>query len=191
MYLLSESTGWWRGTAKFAPKEGTMRMPVSEQARRWQHHYSCCMCSTWCRFSECSICQGSARMTDVSLLQEQTTQPCGGGKNSCSQTRVERCGSLGIIRKQRRRSIAVHTPAPLKSMVSLRKHSGWLQLQEWWVYVCHRGLIHYQVRRSLQQDLGQVQESPFPHTLWTHTDSFHRNISFEDKTVEPTDGSSP
>lgn len=39
-------------------------------------------------------------MTDVSLLQEQTTQPCGGDKHSLSQTRLERCDSGRVIGRQ-------------------------------------------------------------------------------------------
>lgn len=43
-----------------------------------------CVCLNGCHLLECGICQVSARMTDVSLLQEQITQPCGGDKNSPS-----------------------------------------------------------------------------------------------------------
>lgn len=70
----------------------------------WRWQSCCCAWLDGCCLFECGICQGSARMTDVSLLQEQTTPPCGGDKNSLSQTRSERCSSPGIIRRQSRRS---------------------------------------------------------------------------------------
>lgn len=90
--LLQELAG------RIMPLEEATRVVRSEPAWQWQYSY-CSLCSNQCWFFECGICQGSVRMADVSLLQEQTTQPCGADKNNHSQTGAERCRSLGILRR--------------------------------------------------------------------------------------------